>query len=342
MAPNKVVLLLVCLVAAGSAYLVDPPTTAPSDTISDCSNWAVASSSDTCDSLAAQGYDVTQQQFLNYNPSLENGCHIVVGDSYCIEENFGIPPPTSTTSSTTSTSSTSTGNGVSTPSPIQTGMTSSCNAFYLVKLGDNCASIASAYGISLSDFYAWNPAAGSTCGYLGLNDYVCVGVIGQTITTTSTSGNGISTPTPIQTGMTMNCNKFYDVVLGDQCQTVADKFGITLDQFYSWNPAVGSSCLYLDVDDYVCVGVIGFTATTTSTTSTTTTSGNGVSTPTPTQPGMVSNCNKFHYTVSGDICQSIATAAGITLADFDAWNTGVGSDCGGLWLKTYCCIGVIS
>jgi len=63
---NKVFVLLGCLVAAGSTYLVDPPTTAPSDTVSDCSNWAVASSSDTCDSLAAQGDDITTQQFLNY------------------------------------------------------------------------------------------------------------------------------------------------------------------------------------------------------------------------------------------------------------------------------------
>ena len=52
--------------ASGPPYDVDPPTTAPSDTISDCTNWAVATSSDTCQSLAAQGDDISVQQFLNY------------------------------------------------------------------------------------------------------------------------------------------------------------------------------------------------------------------------------------------------------------------------------------
>ena len=32
---------------------VDPPTTAPNNTIQDCTNWDVASSSDTCQTLSS-------------------------------------------------------------------------------------------------------------------------------------------------------------------------------------------------------------------------------------------------------------------------------------------------
>lgn len=37
-------------------YLVDPPTTAPGDTIQDCTNWVVATSSDTCESIAEDNF----------------------------------------------------------------------------------------------------------------------------------------------------------------------------------------------------------------------------------------------------------------------------------------------
>jgi hypothetical protein len=38
--------------------------------------------------------------------------------------------------------------------------------------------------------------------------------------------------------------------------------------------------------------------------------------PTPTQPGITTDCNLFHSVVAGDVCESIATAADISLADF--------------------------
>ncbi|KAK3898439.1 hypothetical protein C8A05DRAFT_47255 [Staphylotrichum tortipilum] len=347
------------------SYTVAPPTTALSGTILDCTNWVVATSSDTCATLASYN-GLTDAQLFSYNPSLAaSGCPIVVGDSYCIEENWGIPPTTTASSATSAppstTSTTSTGNGVSTPSPIQTGMTTSCDAFYYVVSGDGCVSIASHFGITLDQFYAWNPAVGSDCTSLWLSTYVCVGTLGQaTVTTTTTTtassmtassttttGNGISTPTPTQTGMVRNCDSFHYVVSGDSCPSIASQYGISLAQFYAWNPAVGSDCTSLWLNTYCCVGIVGQTASTstsaTSSTSSTTstTTGNGVSTPTPTQTGMVSNCNTFHYVVSGDGCSSIASQYGITAAQFYAWNPAVGSSCTSLWLNTYCCVGVI-
>ncbi|KAJ9318482.1 CAZyme family GH18 [Paecilomyces variotii] len=81
------------------------------------------------------------------------------------------------------------------------------------------------------------------------------------------------------------------------------------------------------------------TPTTTTTSPTTTTSG-AVATPTPTQAGMVSNCKKFYYVKSGDGCQAIATAYGITLDELYTWNPALNGDCTGLWADYYICVGV--
>jgi hypothetical protein len=143
-------------------------------------------------------------------------------------------------------------------------MASNCNKFYLVESGDQCGTIAANEGITLTEFYSWNPAVGTNCEYLDLGDYVCVDVIGVTPSQTSTEtmiptstvlGDGIPTPTPYQTGMVTNCDTFHLVVSGDECGDLATDYGISLTQFYNWNPAVGSSCQYLELGYYVCVGV---------------------------------------------------------------------------------------
>jgi hypothetical protein len=58
-------------------------------------------------------------------------------------------------------------------------------------------------------------------------------------TPTETSG-AVPPPAPTQSGAAPNCKKWYVAVAGDGCQSIAYKFGISLDQFYRWNPAVGS------------------------------------------------------------------------------------------------------
>ncbi|KAJ5640415.1 hypothetical protein N7528_000040 [Penicillium herquei] len=158
----------------------------------------------------------------------------------------------------TSTSSTSRG-GVSTPTPHQPGMIQDCNLFYHVEKGDWCEKIANQYHISLSDFYTWNPAVTDKC-LIYIGDYVCVGRLPSTspttsTTTTTTAHTGITTPGPIQTGMTSHCNSFYEVQKGEWCALIVDKFHIQLSQFYEWNPAVGTDCHDLETGVFVCVGV---------------------------------------------------------------------------------------
>ncbi|RHZ66291.1 hypothetical protein CDV55_107103 [Aspergillus turcosus] len=283
-----------------SAYLVPPPGTAAPGTNADCSAWVIAGPGVTC-ALVLEAYRISEADFEDWNPittEIGSSCTLIEGFDYCVEVNYveattgPVPTPTSTpttlqTSTVTTTSTTSaTGTAISTPSPIQTGMVGDCDKFYLVQSGDTCASVASAAGISLADFYTWNPAVGTTCEYLDLGDYVCIGIPGvtpttTTVSTTSTATDGVSTPSPIQTGMVSTCDKFYLVQSGDTCASVASAADISLTEFYAWNPAVGSSCSYLDVGDYVCVDILGYTITTTSTTS------GGISTPSPIQTGML-------------------------------------------------------
>ena len=96
-----------------------------------------------------------------------------------------------------------------------------------------------------------------------MGDYVCIDIIG--VTPTTTSNDGVTTPTPIQTGMTTKCESFHLVASGDTCGAISSNAGISLNDFYLWNPAVGSSCSYLDLGDYVCIGILPITTCTSAT-----------------------------------------------------------------------------
>ncbi|KFY40196.1 hypothetical protein V495_05576 [Pseudogymnoascus sp. VKM F-4514 (FW-929)] len=255
-----------------AGYLVAPPvgsTPAPL-TVTSCSRWVVVTSSMTCASITTT-YGITIAQFEALNPILGSSCQLLSGFAFCVEENFGgtassssattlitVSTPTSTPATTTTTSP---GNGVTTPTPYQAGMTTSCNSFRLIVADDQCGSIAAEAGVSLSDFYLWNPTVGSSCGSLWAGYYVCTGVIGgptstkPSVPSTTSPGNGITTPTPIQPGMTTSCGDFRLVQINDQCGSIAASAGISLRQFYAWNPSVGTACSTLYAGNYVCVGL---------------------------------------------------------------------------------------
>lgn len=308
------------------------PTPTQTGMVKNCNKFHKVVSGDSCPDLASKN-SISLDNFYSWNPAVGSDCRtLIVGYHVCVGI-VGGAPPTTTMSTTTRP-----GNGVNTPSPIQTGMVGNCNKFHKVVSGDGCQPIATKYGVSLANFYAWNPAVGSDCRTLIIDYHVCVGIIGGAPVTSTTTkpGNGISTPTPTQTGMVGNCNKFHKVVSGDGCQPIATRYGITLANFYSWNPAVGSDCRTLIIDYHVCVGIVGGSPA-----PTTTRPGNGVSTPTPTQTGMVGNCNRFYLVKSGDGCFDIAASAGIALNDFYKWNPAVKNDCSGLQPNFYVCTRLI-
>ncbi|KAH8690433.1 hypothetical protein GQ44DRAFT_720227 [Phaeosphaeriaceae sp. PMI808] len=243
-------------------------------------------------------------------------------------------------SSSIASSTTSAGNGVQTPQPTQAGMVANCAKFYFVADGTSCSTVLSANGISIQDLYKWNPSVNSDCTGMWGGVNVCVGVLGGSTSVKPSStvpSNGVQTPQPTQPGMVTNCNKFYFIDQGVICDTVTSKNGISLSNFIKWNPSVGSDCTGMQAGVNVCVGVIGGTTPT----PTPTTPNNGITTPQPTQPGMVTNCNKFHWISEGNVCSQILSYNKISLADFYKWNPSIKSDCTSMQANVNVCVGVI-
>jgi hypothetical protein len=147
--------------------------------------------------------------------------------------------------------------------------------------------------------------------------------------------------------MVTNCNKFYKTKQGQGCADVINENAITLSDFYAWNKGVGETCTNMWADTWYCVGLIGqittkpptTSPTRTTTTSTTTTRGNGISTPTPTQPGgMTPNCDRFYFVNTSELCSTVLSKNGLTMAQFYALNPGVLDDCRGMWAGVYVCV----
>lgn len=257
-----------------------------------------------------------------------------------------------------------------------------CDFATTADAGATCSSFAASWGLSVEKLQQLNP--GITCPNLDTSKSYCVIGTGTVeddpssttsiptkSTTPTTTNEGVTTTnpasdhSPTMPGIASNCDGFYQVTSGDQCDTIAAKYGISEAQFRSWNSLVDEStfstcfpfrlyfralsqnfyglwykhltfveCTNLWLDYYVCVHVPGAT-TTPAPQPTTEPSG-----PTPQMPGIVANCKRYHLTQAGDSCYSINTAAKITLAQFRAWNTFIDAACSNLWLGYYVCVGV--
>ncbi|KAI8244851.1 LysM domain-containing protein [Colletotrichum sp. SAR 10_96] len=270
--------------------------------------------------------------------------------NYALPNNSQGVPTIVTTAALTSAAPTST---PAPPSPRAAGEIVDCTAWYAAESGISCAVVLDLNSLTIAQFFAFNPSVKSDCSGMVIGTYYCTSTEpdgsppledddGQTTpsTTTGTSSpTGIATPSPVQSDMVSNCNKFYKVVSGDGCWAIADTNGIPLEDFYSWNPAVKTDCTGLQADVYVCVGVSASQTLPPATTTTTAAGGSPV-TPTPTQEGMVGGCYIFYKVASGDGCWAIADAHGIALDDFYSWNTAVKTDCTGLQADVYVCVGL--
>ena len=174
------------------------------------------------------------------------------------------------------------------------------------------------------------------------------------------------------------CNAWHTVVAGDGCWAITQTYGITLTDFYTWNPDVTNECAdNFWVDFAYCVGIgetepppESTTSTSTSTTanSTTTATTSIISTsatesysvvnpiteyeitptsvaevfpPEKTQPGQPPNCDDWYLVSAWDTCESIlATNSWISLDQLLSWNPTIGSDCSGLFDGWWVCINV--
>jgi len=288
--------------------------------VSNCDAFYFVKQGESCTDVLAKN-SISLDQFYAWNPSVGSNCAGLWAEVNVCVSIIGHTPTT-----------TKPGNGIATPTPVQPNMVDNCDKFYFVKKGEGCNDILSKNGITLDQFYKWNPSVGSNCAGLWAEVNVCVSIVGHTPTTTS-AGNGIATPTPIQPQIVTNCDKFYFVPKGETCDKVASKNGISVAEFIKFNPSVGSNCAGLWADTYACVSTVGHTPGTPTT-------GNGVATPSPIQPGMVTNCKTFHF-VDGNTCQAILDKYKISLANFTKWNSQIGNNCQSMWNKTYVCVAVL-
>lgn len=315
----------------------------------DCNKFYLVQSGDSCQGIVTR-HGITLDDLYKWNPAVGTTCSSLWGNTHVCVGVVGFTPVPSTTTTRPSSTSTTPGNGISTPTPTQPAMVSNCVRFYFVKSGDSCTAIASANGISTTDFQTWN-GLDAGCTNMWANAYACIGLIGSTPSPSSTSrtststtstrtGNGVATPTPTQPGMVTNCARFYFVKPGDSCAAIVSANGLSLSQFQTWN-SLDAGCTLLWANAYVCIGLIGSTPvpSTTTTRPSSTSTGNGIVTPTPTQPGMVGNCNRFYFVKAGDSCAGIAAAQGVLVDNVRRWN-GLDAGCTNLWASVYVCVGV--
>lgn len=218
--------------------------------VKNCEKFHQIKSTTTCTSIENY-YNLPLSTFLSWNPAVGKDCTSLLVNYWVCVATVGWKPPTKTTTKAVTTTKGSS-NGIKTPPPVQAGMVSNCNKFHMVKKTTTCASIQDYYKISLTDFVKWNPAVGKDCKGLWADYNVCVGVIGGTPTK---PGNGVETPSPIQTGMVSNCKKFHMVQSTTTCASIQTYYKITLAQLTKWNPAIGSKCTALWAKYWVCVGV---------------------------------------------------------------------------------------
>jgi hypothetical protein len=198
-----------------------------------------------------------------------DGLYCVVGTDNDDEPTTVVPSSTARVSTRVSSSSTTTtskptvtvklsptqepGNGIETPSPIEEGMVSNYNKFHLISPTTTCEGVLDYHKISLADFVKWNPAVGKGCSGLWTGTNACVGVVGDKPTPTTTAGNDVTTPTPIQAEVVKDCIKFHYISPTTTCQGVLSYNKITMEQFAKWNPAVGKDCSGLWKETHACV-----------------------------------------------------------------------------------------
>ncbi|RMZ76519.1 hypothetical protein DV738_g4882, partial [Chaetothyriales sp. CBS 135597] len=206
--------------------------------------------------------------------------------------------------------------------------------------GDTCSSIANSTSNSFSQILAYNPVLDNYCSNLIAGESICVSppggapnlttIAGNTATQTAVYGSTTAPrPSPVATGTTQNCAKYYLVQQGDYCQLVSLNQTVDLGLFQSMNPQIDSACDNLLSGFYYCVMPIqGWNSTTSSTV---------VTAPTATPSGTTSSCYQYYTIQSGDYCGKVEDMFSITFLQFQYWNPDIKADCSNLLLgEAYC------
>ncbi|KAF8457847.1 hypothetical protein BDZ91DRAFT_785929 [Kalaharituber pfeilii] len=137
---------------------------------------------------------------------------------------------------------------------------------YTVAQNDTCDSISSAHNITLAQFKSWNPSINSGCYNLDkmVGYQVCVSIPGRPYvapTTTIAAPTIPTTPAPVPTDLanqtTTYCGRYYQAQVGDYCNLIVMKYGISLSDFVFLNPAINVNCTNLFAQESYCVQAVG-------------------------------------------------------------------------------------
>ena len=201
-----------------------------------CTRYAQAQSGDGCYSLSSL-WQISEQNLYAWNtilgPSGANcSTELFASYWYCI----GVQGTTTTSSAPSSTST-----EASTPSPVQSGIDPQCTLYTEAKSGDFCSAFASGNNITPAQLYQWNPVLGQNgedCDTeFQANTYYCIGAPTADSPTPTTVP---STPSPTQTGIVGNCDKYAEAASGDTCFNFAQANQITTAELYAWNTILGT------------------------------------------------------------------------------------------------------
>ena len=113
-----------------SATSVTPPGPTMTGIPSNCNNYYLVQTGDSCSSVETE-FGITDAEFHAWNPAVSSDCatNFWVGEAYCV----GVTTTSTATTTTTATSSrtTSTATTVTPPAPTQTGIAANCDKYYV-------------------------------------------------------------------------------------------------------------------------------------------------------------------------------------------------------------------
>ncbi|KAK2611937.1 hypothetical protein QQS21_002043 [Conoideocrella luteorostrata] len=256
------------------------PTNTQGGSNTHCGQWYTIRSGDTCASISlAFSISLDDFYFLNSGVDKKTCNNLWLGYAYCVKAVGNIETYTGYPISVPST--TFAKPPPETPAPIPSfnpppllprapGTLDGCDLYknaYPESLTANdpdinsCLIWATHGDITLTQLKRWNPSPkdkNDDCFVTAQYSYCVLKEDDMNATNpTSTTGTptGTTPPAETQPGAIKDCKKWHVVQSGDGCYDLAQANHISLNDFYKWNPGVGSNCEHLWLGYAVCVGV---------------------------------------------------------------------------------------
>ena len=258
-----------------------------------CTNIYQVQKGDSCLDIALKN-GIMNDQLLSYNPQLNWNCTNLHdaepywGNTLCVSTPGGTYDGQPLNNNTANVEP----QRIDPPSgtPVANGTTLDCGHWFTHDGTVSCTQICLANDVAINLFTEINPSLNKiTCDKdLVIGNAYCVKPVGDwdrpkatgtivpttsassiattakattgtkstaaTSSTTRTPASG-QVPSPTQPGIVDGCNKWHYVDKDDGCYSIAEKYGVKLADFYSWNTKVGDGCSGLWLHYYVCVGV---------------------------------------------------------------------------------------